>query len=111
MSHRLYRRRKVEVKFPELAKRVRPKDHIAEHWQCCQQAALRCGQPANSIGGESIVPLADSDRPLLLVRPSTRQAMPRTVTKGLYQECDELRLSVPGLCLGGHGERAGKRWK
>ena len=27
------------------------------------------------------------------------------------QECDELRLSVTGLCLGVAGERAGKRCK
>jgi len=40
MSYRLCRRRKVEVPFRELAKRVRPKDHIAEHWHCCQQSAF-----------------------------------------------------------------------
>jgi predicted ABC-type ATPase len=29
----------------------------------------------------------------------------------LCQECDELRLGVPGMCHGGLGERAGKRCK
>jgi len=29
----------------------------------------------------------------------------------LWQECDELRLGVPGVCLGKAGDGAGKRCK
>jgi len=35
----------------------------------------------------------------------------RAQTQRLCQECVELRLRVPGMCLGVAGERAGKRYK
>jgi hypothetical protein len=48
----------------------------------------------------------------VMVRPSLRGVgAPQTVSKGMCQECDQLRLGVPGLCHGGPGERAGKRYK